>query len=89
MIVYHLDSSEWLSKLMEDHASVQSRTLVLNQGISGIVYCFLDVKKNICYMDEFFTSTYKEKEVNQISKEEIHAQIYYKMQLEQVQRNRA
>lgn len=40
-------------------------------------------------MDEFFTSTYKEKEVNQISKEEIHAQIYYKMQLEQVQRNRA
>lgn len=89
MIVYHLDSSEWLSKLMEDHASVQSRTLVLNQGIAGIVYCFLDVKKNICYMDEFFTSTYKEKEVNQISKEEIHAQIYYKMQLEQVERNRA
>lgn len=89
MIVYHLDSSEWLSKLMEDHASVQSRALVLNQGIAGIVYCFLDVKKNICYMDEFFTSTYKEKEVNQISKEEIHAQIYYKMQLEQVQRNRA
>lgn len=36
MIVYHLDSSEWLSKLMEDHASVQSRTLVLNQGIAGI-----------------------------------------------------
>lgn len=89
MIVYHLDSSEWLSKLMEDHASVQSCTLVLNQGIAGIVYCFLDVKKNICYMDEFFTSTYKEKEVNQISKEEIHAQIYYKMQLEQEQRNRA
>lgn len=46
MIVYHLDSSEWLSKLMEDHASVQSRTLVLNQGIAGIVYCFLDGKNN-------------------------------------------
>ena len=70
MIVYHLDSSEWLSKLMEDHALVQSRTLVLNQGIAGIVYCFLDGKKNICYMDEFFTSTYKLQDAIRTSAEE-------------------
>ncbi len=85
MCVIHLDANDWLSKLVENQSPIQDKALVLDQGIAGIVYYFSDCKDNIYYLDQFYSSSLKEKEVASIPFYDLHKQVYVKMQLAMAQ----
>ncbi len=82
MCVIHLDANEWLIKSVENKSAIHAKTLVLDQGIAGIVYYFSDNKKNVYYLDQFYPASLKKKEVDAIPFYEMHKQIYAKMQLD-------
>ncbi len=81
MCVIHLDAKDWLTKLIENKHSIQYKTIVLDQGIAGIIYYFSNDKKDIYYLDQFYSSSLKEKELSNISFYDLHKQIYVKMLL--------
>lgn len=85
MCVIHLDTNEWLIKSVENKSAIHAKTLVLDQGIAGIVYYFSDNKKNVYYLDQFYPASLKKKEVDAIPFYEMHKQIYAKMQLDHYQ----
>lgn len=61
MCVIHLDANEWLIKSVENKSAIHAKTLVLDQGIAGIVYYFSDNKKNVYYLDQFYPASLKKK----------------------------
>ncbi len=85
MCVIHLDANDWLIKLLENKSAIEYKTLVLDQGIAGIIYYFSDCHNNIYYLDQFYPSSFKQKEVETIPFYEMHKQIYVKMQLDHYQ----
>lgn len=75
MVCVHCEPDEFLAKVQNKKLSIFSRAYVLDNAIAGIVYMCRS-KCELYYLDRFFTTTEKKKELCQYSKYEIHDNLY-------------
>lgn len=81
MNIVHLEPEEFVQKAAVTQNKVCFHCVVLDNGIAGIVYLF-KMGRFLYYMDRFMVSHLKESETCRIDSNELHAEVYRKVALD-------
>lgn len=81
MNIVHLEPEEFVSKAAITGNHVSFHSIVLDNGIAGIVYLFR-TNEYLYYMDRLEVSMDKEDEKRALDPELLHAEVYRKVALD-------
>lgn len=78
--IVHLEPQEFIEAVYTNQANITARPYVLDNGVAGMVYMFHGKDQNVYYLDRMFG--FKQDIINQMSKEDLHAEMYRKVALD-------